>query len=243
MAGISNKVDSGNFVPRTELKEFQGDFKMPNPKEIRMLADRIAKHGFVAPVFIWKDNGNLILDGHQRVKALNLLATEGKSLPDDMVPVVAVEAATEAEARQRVAEYNSKFSDIDAAFATEWLAGLDLENLPMIGYEIPEEKEDKEDIEDVVPVIPEPEFVRRGDLFRLGSHMLMCGDSLDRDDYAMLTGGAKADMVFTDPPYNVGYKGSGKKTSRTIENDDMGDEQFDAFLDGAFARMSENSKQ
>lgn len=51
---IKNKVSTGTYVSRKDLKEFQGDFKLPNPKEIRMLADRIAKHGFVAPVFTWK---------------------------------------------------------------------------------------------------------------------------------------------------------------------------------------------
>lgn len=61
------------------------------------------------------------------MKALNLLATDGETLEGDLVPVVEIEAESETEARQRVAEYNSKYSDIDAAFAQEWLDGVDVE--------------------------------------------------------------------------------------------------------------------
>lgn len=125
----------------------------------------------------------------------------------------------------------------------EWLKEVDLENLPMIGFEMPEigEKE-KEEKEDVIPVVEIASFVKRGDIFKLGSHVVMCGDSTDTSDLTALMAGSKADMVFTDPPYNVGYKGSGKKTTRTIENDDMGDEQFDQFLDLVFERYMENTK-
>jgi len=105
-----------------------------------------------------------------------------------------------------------------------------------------EEEEDKEQKEDTVPVLKTAEFAMRGDLFRLGNHYLMCGDSLDQDDYAKLMASQNADLVFTDPPYNVGYKGIGKNTSRTIENDDMGDEEFDEFLLNAFKMMEKHSK-
>lgn len=89
--------------------------------------------------------------------------------------MVFIKAPTEKEARQRVAEFNSKFSDIDSVYAIEWLKETDLSNLPMIGFEMPETKDtEKEEKEDVIPVVQTATFCKRGDVFKLGKHILMC---------------------------------------------------------------------
>lgn len=70
----------------------------------------------------------------------------------------------------------------------------------------------------------------------------MCGDSTNKDDVALLLAGNKADMVFTDPPYNVNIKGKGKNTKNKILNDNMSDEHFYKFLDEVFKRYREHIK-
>ena len=109
------------MISRKELKAFQGNLKKDNPNEIAALSRRMIKHGFSAPIFVW-ENEKYILDGHQRLKALNVLATEEEILDKDMVPVVMIKAETKAEARMRVAEYNSSYSVIDQEFADEYFA-------------------------------------------------------------------------------------------------------------------------
>jgi len=74
------------------------------------------------------------------------------------------------------------------------------------------------------------------------SHRIMCGDSTKVEDVEKLMDGKKADMVFTDPPYNVDYKGKGKNTKEGILNDKMSDESFDDFLDNSFLRIKESIK-
>ena len=68
--------------------------------------------------------------------------------------------------------------------------------------------------------------VKRGDLWRIGNHRLLCGDSTSKADVARVMGGEMASMLFTDPPYNVAYSGRGEQTSKTIENDSMPPEKF-----------------
>lgn len=75
---------------------------------------------------------------------------------------------------------------------------------------------------------------KQGTVWQLGEHRLMCGSATSLDDLRVLMGGVKADMVFTDPPYNVDYKGKGKKTSNTILNDKLDPVQFEQFLSDSF---------
>jgi len=88
--------------------------------------------------------------------------------------------------------------------------------------------------EDDVPPIPVEPVSQLGDVWILGEHRLMCGDSTDLAQVEILMGGGKADMVFTDPPYNVNYSGRGQNNLGTIENDDMDTASFNIFLDDVF---------
>lgn len=243
---LQNHVVDTPTLPRKSLKNFQGDLKKPNPEEIKRLAERIARKGFSAPVFVWHDHDGLILDGHQRLKALDLLAKRGETLPDDLVPVVAIRADTLEAAKEKVAEYNSRYSEIDPDFARDWFVGCDLGDVLIPGLELAplELDADKELIEDDVPAVEEEaRVVQRGDVFCLGDHVLMCGDSTDPEDVRVLMDGCKADMVFTDPPYNVNYRGTGENTSTGILNDRMSDDAFAAFLDATFARYREHARE
>lgn len=98
--------------------------------------------------------------------------------------------------------------------------GFDLDNLDL---------EEKEIIEDEVPEVEEEPKAKYGDIYQLGNHRLMCGDSTKIEDVEKLMNGVKADMVFTDPPYNINY--SGVKDKRIILNDKMKDNDFITFLE------------
>lgn len=99
-----------------------------------------------------------------------------------------------------------------------------------------------DDKDDEVPEIPDEPQSKLGDLYELGDHRLLCGDSSNIDDVAKLVDGKKADMVFTDPPYNVAYSGRGENTSNGIMNDKMSDEAFTVMLSEWFKRFAENTK-
>lgn len=92
---------------------------------------------------------------------------------------------------------------------------------------------DPDENDDVVPIIVEPKS-QLGDIYQLGKHKLMCGDATKIEDVEKLMGENKADMVFTDPPYNIDYKGQGKNTSNKIMNDHMAEQEFDKFLNNVF---------
>lgn len=169
-------------IQRVQLKEFQWDLKLPNPEEIKQLARRIESKWFDSPIYVWADNDNYILDGHQRLKALNKLAEANVYLPRDEVPCVLIYASTIEEAKEKVLEYNARYSEFDVEFLTSWAVNLDVETL---------------------------------------------------------MNGNKANMLFTDPPYNMWFEGAighdGEKSrdanKTAIVNDNLSKEDFDKFLD------------
>ena len=143
---IKNNVVWSTYLFRTELKEFQWDLKLKNDKEIVKLAERMKRKWFDDPIKIWYDNDNYILDWHQRLKALNLLQTKWYMFADDKVPVVFIKADTLEEAKEKVFEYNAKYSAIDSEFAKMWWDWLDLWDL-----EIPWMKSFDDLVEDLEP--------------------------------------------------------------------------------------------
>lgn len=130
----------------------------------------------------------------------------------------------------------------DGEFDYSALAGFDLEMLRGIGLTAREldkisgatADDDDFDAEEEAKAIVKP-VSKRGELYELGTHRLMCGDAADPTDIARLMGGIQADMVFTDPPYNVNYSGRGKNTSNKIKNDHQSEEEFRKLLTGWFA--------
>jgi DNA modification methylase len=91
------------------------------------------------------------------------------------------------------------------------------------------------------PLLPREARSRRGNVYQLGRHRLMCGDATSEDDVAALMNGAKADLVFTDPPYNVGYIGKTPRSLR-IKNDKMRNDRFRTLLRDAFSRLASHTK-
>lgn len=113
--------------------------------------------------------------------------------------------------------------------------GWDLNSL---GFDLSDITGEPEVVEDLVPDMPKETRSNPGEIWLLGDHRLMVGDSTDADDFAELMNGQEAECIFTDPPYNVAYVG-GTKEALTIENDEMSEADFEAFLTDAYARMFE----
>jgi len=150
---------------------------------------------------------------------------------------------------QKEKELNLRLNKNQGEFDNDLLAEFDEELLKQVGWESKEiDKIFDEDDEDDFDGDKEAEAIvtpvaKQGDIYQLGRHRLMCGDSANPDDVKKLTGGGMADMVFTDPPYNVNYAGRGKNTSNTIKNDDMDEESFRKMLLAWFQNYSTHLKQ
>lgn len=169
----------------------------------------------------------------------NMRLTACKQLGHKEVDCVVLDAETSAEKlREIVIKDNGSFGawDFDM-LANEW------DDLPLADWGVPvpvfeEEEEKKEAVEDDFDEEKDHIEVRckRGDIWQLGDHRLMCGDSIDLEDVKKLMGGGIAQLVITDPPYNVDYQG-GTKDALKIMNDKMEDEMFCSFLTSAFVAM------
>ena len=169
------------------------------------------------------------IGGNMRLKALRELGM--KEIPDSWV--VLADDWTEEQRKEFTIRDNVGFGEWNW---DELQENWDSEKLVSWGLEVPEwesEKlEAKEDDYDVE--LPEEPKTVLGDLYEIGEHRLLCGDSTDSEQVAKLMNGEKADMVFTDPPYNVNYKSRGENEllRKGIKNDNMSNDDFEQFIKG-----------
>lgn len=179
------------------------------------------------------DTDGRIVAGHQRVTILKALGRENEII-DVRIPNRKLTAA-------EFSEYNVRSNKNTGEWDLELLGKLDESLLKSVGFS-PDELDKIFPPEagltdpDEIPPLPEKAKSRLGDLYELGGNRLLCGDSTSAEDVARLMGGTGADMIFTDPPYNVGYVGKGKK-KLTIQNDSMAEDEFLGFLSKAFGAM------
>lgn len=157
----------------------------------------------------------------------------GEPSPDPLTP--------EQEEMYRIADNSLNESEWDKQVLIGLLKELPIEMLQITGLQRLVIK--TSDHDDVVPELPARAKSKVGDFYELGPHRILCGDSTKEEVYKKLMGSSKADMVFTDPPYNVDYHGSGKNTSTGIMNDHMGKSQFLAFLTDAFKQWPDAIKR
>jgi len=212
------------------LKPYEKNQKLHSKKQIDLLKKNIVEFGFTTPILIDKDNE--IIAGHGRLIAL-------KELKCSDVPCVRMENLTEKQVKAlRLADNKLNESDWDMNLVIEELKGLDDDLLDLTGFDkdLIIEPDDKDD---EVPDVPEEPTAKLGDIYQLGNHRIMCGDSTKIEDVEKLMDGKKADLVVTDPPYNVDYEGS---NGLKIENDKMDESSFLQFLIDAFSRLSEHMK-
>lgn len=216
-----------DYNPRKDLK--------PGDPEYEKLKRSIEQFGYVEPV-IWNEKTGRVVGGHQRLKVLTDMGiTE--------VDVVVVDMDTEKEKALNIAlnKISGEWDTEKLALVIADLQGTDFD-VSLTGFD-PEELEDlfrddvkggvKEDDFDVEAELKKPTFSKSGDLWMLGEHRLFCGDSTKPETFDLLMNGKKANLVVTDPPYNVDYKGSAGK----IKNDSMAEDQFEQFLLAAYQQM------
>jgi len=220
------------YNPRKDLQS--GD---PEFEKIRR---SIEEFGYVEPVIVNDDM--TIIGGHQRVKVL-------KALGHTEIDCVMVAVDKTKEKALNIA-LNKIAGEWDTTALAQLMADLDKEsyNIELTGFDWDEaekllktlEKDNNTDDDDFEPELPEEPISKRGDIWMLGRHRLMCGDSTVADDMAILLDGKRVEMVFTDPPWNVNYGATHHPSwkQRTIQNDSMSTEEFRAFLSKSFACMA-----
>lgn len=221
------------WVNIEDIKPYEKNAKIHPKKQIVEIANSISEFGFLVPIILDKDG--VIIAGHGRH-----LASEYLKLA--RVPVVRAEhLSEEAIKAYRLADNKLNESEWDMSLVVEELKDLELPMIDLTGFsrDLIIENDDKDD---VVPEAPANPRSKPGDVYQLGRHRLIVGDSTKPETFSTLMGGVHADMVFTDPPYNVNYKGTGDKTSRHIENDHMEASAFDAFLVSFFKSAVDSVK-
>jgi DNA modification methylase len=231
----------------TDLKPYEKNAKKHDRKQIALIAASIRQFGFGQPIVI--DAEDAVIVGHGRLEAAKSLgwteAREGVARAkkgEEFVPVVRAEDLTPDEvAAYRLADNKLNESPWDMQLAMDDLKLLSDDLLALTGFDrdLIVEPDEHDDDAPEPPVIPRTKL---GDVYGLGQHRLVCGDSTEAETFRKLLDDDKAAMCFADPPYNVAYKGSGKKTSQGILNDDLGGESFGKLITEAMARIAERTE-
>ena len=232
-AGAMNTTTELQLVPLDKLIPYQNNARTHSPEQINKLRSSLREFGFINPVIIDRDFG--IIAGHGRV-----LAAREEGITE--VPCVFADHLTEAQKKAYIIADNRMALDAgwDEALLRVEIEALqaDAFDLALTGFDEKElsklfddGKEAEDDDFDVDAELQKPTVTKPGDVWTLGRHRLVCGDSTKLETYETLMGGRKANLVLTDPPYNVNYEGTAGK----IKNDNMASEKFYDFLFDAFS--------
>lgn len=224
--------------PTAKLVPYARNARTHSDDQVAQIAASIAEFGFTNPILAGSDG--VIVAGHGRLAAAQKLGL-------DVVPVVVLDHLSPTQRRalviadNRIAE-NAGWDDAMLRIEIAALQGDDFD-LSLTGFDADALAElmagDESDgqgqtDDDAMPEMPETPVSRPGDVWLLGGHRLLCGDSTVADSYDRLLDGAPVDMVFTDPPYNVNYANSAKDKmrgkDRAILNDNLGDGFYDFLL-------------
>ncbi|MCG7878644.1 MAG: site-specific DNA-methyltransferase [Candidatus Thiodiazotropha endolucinida] len=236
-----------------QLVPYARNARTHSDSQVAQIAGSIAEFGFVNPVLV--GGNNIIIAGHGRVMA-------AKKLGLQTVPTIKLDHLTENQRRALVIADNKIAEN---AGWDEELLRLELQNLAdedfdldLLGFDDVElddlltslDDDEAAALDENIPEVQENPVSRTGDIWIMGEHRLLCGDSTSEADMKKLMAGELADMVFTDPPYNVNYGDTAKdklrsrggaKAGRKIMNDNLGDD-FEAFLTAACKNMLAHTK-
>ena len=227
-----SKLNPAKYNPRKDLK--------PGDTEYEKLKRSMSKFGYVEPIIWNKQTGNIV-GGHQRYKILKDMGYK-----EAECVVVDIDATKEKALNIALNKINGEFDiplltdllkDLSTSDFDVSLTGFDEDEISDLFSSI-DDKEGKDDDFDVNKALEEASFVNPGDLWQLGKHRLMCGDSTISEDVNKLMNNNKANLVVTDPPYNCSYEGG---TSMKIINDSWHDpKKFYDFLLSAFKNAYDN---
>ena len=227
-------LKAADYNPRKDLK--------PGDAEYEKLKRSIEEFGYVEPI-IWNKRTGLVVGGHQRLKVM-------KDLGHTEVDCVIVDLD-----EQKEKALNIALNKISGAWDDTLLANLlqDLDrsgyDVTLTGFDLAEAQElfgsgsmenvheDEFDADTAISEVSEPK-TKLGDLYILGQHRLLCGDCTQPEDVAKVLGGKQADIMVTDPPYNIDYGNTISGAGRNIANDNMTDNEFYQFLLEMFAYHS-----
>jgi site-specific DNA-methyltransferase (adenine-specific) len=233
-------------IQTEKLIPYARNSKLHSEAQVGQIAASIREFGFNNPVLIDKDNG--IIAGHGRVLGAQKLGLES-------VPCLRLAHLTDIQKRAYIIADN-RLSETGGGWDAELLA-LEIEDLRLEDFDIDltgfsddeleamfgDEQETQPGLtdEDEVPEVPAEPVTKLGDVWILGNHRVMCGDSTSIDEISRLTNGALVDMWLTDPPYNVAYEGKTKDALK-IKNDSMDDGQFRQFLRDSYTAADSSMK-
>lgn len=231
------KLNPAKYNPRVDLK--------PGDEEYEKLKRSIKEFGYVEPI-VWNCRTGNVVGGHQRLKIL-----QGEGYKKVNVSVVDLSDSQEKALNIALNKISGdwdeeKLSQIfkelqeDINIDVE-LTGFEIEEINDIvaNFDTSETQEDDFDLDEELEK-EEPPITKAGDLWLLGRHKLLCGDSTKEEDVLRLMDGKSADLIVTDPPYNIDYE---SESGMKIENDNLGCEEFYALLLGAFSNLHKIAKE
>lgn len=221
-----------------EIKPYKQNTKKHPEKQIENIVKSIKEYGFNVPLIL--DNKKEIICGHGRYLAAQKIGMEELPciLKDDLTPAQ-VKAFRIAD--NKVTESEWDYDLLKLEFEDLKLEDFDLDLTGFDNIELDKLFQNGDVIEDEAPQEPEIPRTVKGDIYQLGNHRVMCGDSTLIDDVEKLMDGKKADIYLSDPPYNVAYEGK-TKDALTIQNDKMDNNSFRVFLKDAFSNIDANLK-
>lgn len=232
-----------------DLTPYEKNAKRHPQEQVDQIADSIRKFGMNDPIGVWGDK-NIIVEGHGRYLACKFLGIKE-------VPCIRLDNLTDAERKEYTLIHNkttmnSGFEDDILQEELAWIYEHD-KSIDMSKFDFAldiEEEENEEAVEDNYDGeenLPEEPVAQFGDIYQLGEHRLMCGDSTNKENVERLMGGELADLLFTDPPYNVSMESKSKEVLKSknyshIENDDLSLDDFQDFLRNVFTNANDALK-
>lgn len=232
-----NEINGGimkleiTYLPTNQLTPYKNNAKLHPQEQIDQIKNSIREFGMNDPIAVCGED-NIIVEGHGRLIACQQMGM-------DTVPVIRLDHLTEEERKAYTLAHNklTMNTDFDLEILEQELKEINL-NMADYGFDSIDES-DVEIEEDGFDFDEEEEMQQEaksklGEIYQLGNHRLMCGDSTSSNDVIALMDSQEADLVITDPPYNVNISNS---QGMTIHNDNMGDEDFTEFLTKAFQNM------